>query len=233
MGSFAAVFLALISLQVADYPPATTIPWSTYAATHPERAEGFGPVVDDLEQHAPDTHPMRNEKDAGNWVHELTHQVQSDIRKEQPSGHNSFYIFGGRYLSLPEPNITLSQVGAEITESERGSRFNLYFQDQLRGWNTIPLYALDEATAYTNGFWYHVQMGEKSDTRKDGANEFARYGRAFIRTVRKHDPQYIRMKDLEAYVEWNARRVAYLTTLHDGGTPTPPIIRTIPNYILH
>lgn len=147
-------------------------------------------IVDDLESHATPGHPMRNERDVGNWVHELTHQVNCELRNKR--GGNCFYVLDNKYLWLPEPAVTLRQV---ITE-----RSDIFDADAIREWNNRPLYILDETTACTNGY---LQDPE----RKWGALKCVEHSKALVRAIEKHDPGYSHLQVLKEYVEWNENRV--------------------------
>jgi hypothetical protein len=74
----------------------STFQFNTFEPVRTVRT-GYGAIIDDLESHARPGHPMRNEKDLMNWTHELTHQVNSDLRQQHP-GCNCFYVFNDRYL---------------------------------------------------------------------------------------------------------------------------------------
>jgi hypothetical protein len=200
------------------------IPWSLAVKVRPDYTTGYGPVIDDLEQHVDGEHPMRNEKDPGNWAHELSHWVHSVLRKETKERDNCFYVGEGKYLRLPEPSTTLKQIAEEIPKDERGASYNLYFVEQRSDWNDVPLYVLDEACCYTTGLQYHVTSKTKDKRREEAAEEFVLYSQALVRAVEKHDPGYSHLDVLKDFVDWNARRVATLL-----GKETPEI----PDYILY
>jgi len=183
--------------------------------------QGYGWMINDLERHAHAGNPMRNESDPGNWVHELTHQVNSDIRVATRAHDNAFYVMKGRYVIFVEPNVTLKQVAKMVPEKDRGPIYHSYLVEQQRGWNREPLYVLDEATAYANGLQYHVTTHTKDQSRLDYANEFLAYTEALIRTIEKYDPDYKQLTELREYVEWNKRRVKTLTVEYNGGEPIP------------
>jgi hypothetical protein len=156
---------------------------------------------------------MRNRRDPGNWAHELCHWVNSLLRVD---GYNSFYVLGGRYLTLPEPKVTIEQVADNVPADQRGKGYKLYLVTMRRYWNNQPLYILDEATAYTTGLAHHVELGQKDNSRMMSANEFVVYSRVLLETVKRLVPSYVDMPDLEEYINWNAGRVASLTRCHNG-----------------
>lgn len=195
-----------------------SLTWSNYAEVRPGYTTGYGAVIDDLERHTSAGHPMRNEKDPGNWAHELVHQVNSDLRNV---GDNCFYVGGGRYMRLQEPNIKLADVANEVTE--RGPLYQLYLVERRRGWNNYPLYVLDEACAYATGLKYHVETGTKNEHRLKSAQEFLHYSAALVKAVEKHDSDYLQLGELRAFVAWQANWVNDLTREYNGETVEPEI----------
>jgi hypothetical protein len=183
--------------------------WQEAPIIRPNIETGFGELIDDLERHAQAGHPMRNKKDPGNWVHELTHQINSNLRKD---GKNCFYVFGGKYISLKEPNITLSQIKVKV----KGPLYQLYLVNQRRYFEHQPLYILDEATASTNALQYCIENKIKDNHREKCALEFIEYSKDLLRTVQELDPDYEDMEALKAYVEWNEERVQRLLGTENG-----------------
>lgn len=193
----------------------TTVPWSECKTIRPNFTTGYGKIVDDLEQHVVTTnHPMRNTRDPGNWVHELTHQINSDLRQQTREHDNCFYVLGGSYVRLMEPDLTLAQVAATIPYDDRGPNYSIYFNQMRHYWNQEPLYVLDETTAYANGLHYHVWSKTSDSWRMQSAKEFVVYTRWLVKAVEKYDPEYKQMDQLKAFVEWNARRVDSLVKQH-------------------
>jgi len=199
--------------------------FKTYPEVRPNlKDQGFGWMINDLERHAHAGNPMRNEDDPGNWVHELTHQVNSDIRCSTLAHDNAFYVMHGKYVIFNEPNVTLRQVAKMVPQKDRGVLYKGYLVEQQRGWNDSPLYVLDEATAYANGLEYHVSTKTKDQYRLAYANEFLRYVNALILTIEKYDPNYSQLDELREYVKWHTHRVKTLTDMYNGKNviPTPP-----------
>jgi hypothetical protein len=190
------------------------IKWEFYDSLRPDlEPTGFGPVIDDLERHATAGHPMRNRRDPGNWAHELSHQVNSQIREGR---NNGFYVLKNRCLVLPEPNFTLDKVADAVAKKDRGPSYNLYLIKMVRWWRDEPLYVMDEATAYATGLEYAVVAGHKDQSRRNSANEFVTYSRVLLETTKRLDSDYPELGVLEDYVNWNAARVSQLTNKHDG-----------------
>ncbi|RLB66429.1 MAG: hypothetical protein DRH04_09385, partial [Deltaproteobacteria bacterium] len=152
--------------------------------------QGYGWLINDLEQHTHAGHPMRNEQDPGNWAHELTHQVNSDLRQLTRANDGAFYWDHGEYCRLLYPNVTLAQVAGMVPRDKRGEFYHLYLIEMQRWWNNECLYVLDEATAYANGLQYHATTHTKDAHRLQGAKEFIDYSNALVAAVEKYDPDY-------------------------------------------
>lgn len=205
---------------------AVEIPWSTAEIVRPDVTTGYGAVIDDLERRVGANHPMRNEKDPGNWAHELTHYLQNDLRNVTKENDNCFYVGNGSYLRLPEPRLKLKQVADEIPPHERGEAYQTYFVSQLSQFPNSPLYVLDEACCFAIGVEHHRVTDTKDAYREARLLEFSAYCRALVRAVKKHDPQYKELPLLEAFVEWNLRRTDILlnvTVIVPPAPPRPPV----------
>lgn len=182
---------------------------------------GYGPVVDDVESYVLDnshSRNMRNHGDPGNWVHEMTHLINANSRNALQAKYklryNSAYILGGYSFSLPEPNVTLGQVAAEVPPGERGGAYKLYLEQQRRYFERESLYVLDEATAAANALCYQVNA-EKTDQHRAGLMlEWICYSNALVRAVEKHDPNYAYLDRLKAFVAWHNKRGGFLFEKH-------------------
>lgn len=170
--------------------------WQEAPIIRPNIITGHGSLIDDLEKHAHAGHSMRNEKDPANWVHELTHQVNSDL--------GGFYVFNGKYISMKSPNVTLSQVAKRV--KVKGPLYQTYFVQQQRHFEQQPLYILDEATAYSNALQYCIENKIKDDFRQKCVLEFVEYSKDLLRTVQELDPNYKDMEILKEYIKWNENR---------------------------
>jgi len=209
-------FFLLVSLASAQT-------WHEMDEVRPGYTTGFGYVIDDLERHSDGKHPMRNEKDPGNWAHELIHQLHSDLRLETPEVDNCFYFGKGAYVRLTEPRVTLRQVAALVPKDKRGASYNTYLKHQQRWWNNEPLYVLDEAVANATGLHYHVTTNTKDAKRLDMAQEFLAYTQALEQAVKKHDPNYAQLDQLEAVVKFHANWVASLVAEYNGEKVEPVV----------
>ena len=216
-----AILLIVIALVIASDLKAQN--FHTYPEQRSVKDQGFGPVINDLETHARKGHPMRNESDPGNWVHELTHQVNSDIRCATKANDNAFYVMDGNYFILVEPKVTLRQVATLVPKSERGMFYKTYLVEQQRWWNNEPLYVLDEATAFSNSILYHAMSGTKDATRVQAVQEFKVYVQALVKAVKKHDPKYTQLAELEEFVVWCDKRASTLLGLYNGDRVITPV----------
>jgi len=85
-------------------------------------------------------------------VHETAHGIHSDLRNEYQKKLrykcNAFYCLKGKAVILKDPNITIKNVTKYIPSNLKSYRYQLYFVDQLKNWNDMPTYILDEWTAY-------------------------------------------------------------------------------------
>lgn len=189
----------------------------------PDYTTGFGYIIDDLEQHTLPGHPMRNERDPGNWVHELTHQLNSDLREMTRANDNCFYLFMGEYVRLNEPRVTLKQVAALVPRGKQGAEYQAYLVSQQRYWNSEPLYVLDEMTAMTNALHYHFITGTKDEKRLSLVVEFIDYSDALLRAVEKYDPRYNQLGELRTFIKWSQRRSQAVIDSYNGNPPVPDI----------
>jgi hypothetical protein len=206
----------------ADYPRDDTVPWVKWTQPRPDFKSGFGPIIDDLESMSTGLdangrpHPMRNEADPGNWVHEMTHQINSDFRcivaRKTGQEYNSFYVLNGYALSLPEPKTTLAAVAALVPKAERGTEYQGYLVQMQGYWNNQPFFILDEASAAGNALWYQVANGKPDAQREKLATEWAVYSKYLVQAVEKTD--YEKIDRLRAFVKWNNARLRHLVKLH-------------------
>lgn len=200
------IYLLCCVIMLARVVMAAEVQWSTMVKVRPAYTTGFGPVIDDLEQHSDGRHPMRNENDPANWAHELTHQLNSDLRQQTREHDNCFYVFGSKYIRLMEPDITLRQVARMVPVEDRGDAYQTYFVDSLRWWNDEPLYTLDELCAYLAGMQYNASIGERDAYCEKLAGEFVVYSSWLVKAVEKYNPDYDQLGELRVFVEWSKRR---------------------------
>jgi hypothetical protein len=136
-------------------------------------------------------------------AHETGHGIHATLRnnkmretafKENISG---FFLGGGRYIYLYEPNIKLSSVSGYLPDSLKGRRHNLYLRDQTRYFETRPLYILDEYACYILGAKVCVDDLENNRFRNQpghdgvsGCFEFSIYAIALVKAIEDQDPDY-------------------------------------------
>jgi hypothetical protein len=82
-------------------------------------------------------------------AHESAHLLHADLRNARPSSRsNAVYLLGGKAAYVPEPKVRLSMVAPLVPKPVRGTRFNLYLVQQVKGWDDRSLYVFDEGNAY-------------------------------------------------------------------------------------
>jgi hypothetical protein len=218
-----------------DYPIDDSVNFAEWSQSRPNFAAGFGPIVDDLESMNDGTahsqtnapHRMRDEKDVGNWVHEMTHQINSDFRgimwTRTGVRYGCFYVLNRQAVSLPQPNVTLEQVATVIPKKFHDQFHKDYFTGpRLKYRDHVAnewiyersLNVLDEATAASNGLWYQVSNEKVDKHREHLARRWATSNQFLLVAVKKFDPDYAQMDKLEAFVGWTNRRLLHLADCH-------------------
>jgi hypothetical protein len=195
----------------------------TYPEQRAVKDQGYGMLINDLECHAKRGHPMRNEKDPGNWVHELIHQVNSDIRCKTRENDNAFYLLNNQYVIFEEPKVTLKQIAKMVHKSKRTDTYKGYLVEQQRYWNNEPLYIVDEATAFATSLLYHAMDGSKDEARYQKTLEFVYFNKVLLAAIKHYDPDYAQLEELEAYLKWHEDRVNNIIKLYfdEGEGPIP------------
>lgn len=137
-------------------------------------------------------------------AHETVHLINSYLRgKLFESGKrnfNAFYCGESQAIILKNPDIKIRHVLNFIPASLRGGRYNLYFLEQIKYWDDVPTYIMDEWSAYIRGAevgvedFYNNLPKEKSDI-VCGALEFSIYSVALCVATKNCDPVYWK-KDL-------------------------------------
>jgi len=218
-----AIVVALITTALLIGSQLKAQPFQTYPEQRCVKNEGYGMIINDLECHARAGHPMRNEKDPGNWVHELCHQVSSDIRCKTKANDNAIYLLNNHYVIFVEPDVTLKQVAAMVHKTRRTETWKLYLVEQQRYWNREPLYILDEGNAFAMSVLYHTMAGTEDPYRYTKAKEFIYFSEVLLKAVKYYDPDYAQLEDLEAFIKYQNNRVNNILKLYDyeGGGPVP------------
>lgn len=149
-------------------------------------------------------------------VHETAHGIHSDLRNEYQKklGYkcNAFYCLNGKAVILRDPNITIKNITKNIPKNLRSYRYQLYFVNQLKDWDDMPTYVLDEWNAYILGSecaLEDVQRGlenPKSDA-VSGCLDFSIYSIAMAKTVKELDPKYWEEHPkFKEFIKYNLKR---------------------------
>ena len=195
----AACFQVLILAQLS-FAQVETIPPVRYVS-----ADSFGQVVADIESRMePDyAQTYAEPSDLINWAHEGTHGLNSLLRNRLAPQGNAYYYLQGRAAILPsEPRTSLERVAENIPTEARGDRYELYLVTQRADWNDKPSYLLDEASAYCNGAWCLLELGQRAASDRslphdiEAVAEFQGYVAALWQTVQKDDPHFAHMREL-------------------------------------
>lgn len=132
-------------------------------------------------------------------VHETVHGIHSELRnlhyRMGMKKCNMFYCLKGRAVAIENPNITLTTIKKYIPPSLRSYRHELYFNAQLKDWNDVPTYVMDEWIAYISGGECAVQDFKNGLPKEDsdavsGCLDFSIYTVSFAIAVQKEDPDY-------------------------------------------
>jgi hypothetical protein len=215
--------------HTSDFARRNDIPWLVCEQPRPGFKSGAGEIIDDLESYTVAGHPMKNVADPGNWVHELTHQVNSDIRNRQTVKHkkpyNAFYLLNGYAVALPEPPTTIGAIARLVNSRDRGEGYKTYLVDSRKsrfgyeGWDKQPLYIMDEMTCFANGLWYHVRTKTKDAKRLSMVAAFQAYGTALMAAV--EPTKYKHKEVLRKFIQWSQDRADYLMALYEGKSFDP------------
>lgn len=149
-------------------------------------------------------------------VHETAHGIHSDLRNEYQKKLkykcNTFYCLKGKAVVLREPKITIKDVTKYIPPNLRSYRYQLYFVDQIKNWNDMPTYILDEWTAYILGSMCAVEDYEKGLQKPvsdavSGCLDFSIYSIAMAMAVKDLEPNYwIENPNLREFIKFNLQR---------------------------
>ena len=132
-------------------------------------------------------------------AHETSHGITSELRKYYSNlwktKLNVFYVLNGKCLILNESNTTMAQVIEYIPPILRSYRYNLYFVEQIKDWNDMPSYIIDEWNSYILGSMVAVEDYENNlpTDRADavsGCLDFSIYAVCLAMSVKDNDPEY-------------------------------------------
>ena len=132
-------------------------------------------------------------------VHETTHGINNELRNEYKKIYkknvNAFYAGNGKGIVVENPKIMMMDIIPNIPESLRGYRYNMYFTKQIRHWNDVPTYVVDEWSSYIAGAEcaiddFHRNIPQSKSDYVSGALEFSIYSVCLAITVKENDPSY-------------------------------------------
>lgn len=128
-------------------------------------------------------------------VHGINNELRNDYKKIYQKNVNAFYAGNGKGIVVENPKIMMVDIIPSIPECLKGYRYNLYFTKQIRYWNDVPTYIVDEWSAYIAGAECAVDDSNRNipSTKSDyvsGALEFSIYSLCFATTVKENDPNY-------------------------------------------
>jgi len=128
-------------------------------------------------------------------VHGINNELRNEYKKIYKKNVNAFYAGNGKGIVVENPKIMMTDIIPNIPESLRGYRYNLYFTKQIRHWNDVPTYVVDEWSSYIAGAECAVDDAingiatEKSDC-VSGSLEFSIYCAGLALAVKNNDPDY-------------------------------------------
>lgn len=132
-------------------------------------------------------------------AHETSHGITSELRKYYETlwktKLNVFYVLNSKCIILNESKSTMSQVIEYIPPILRSYRYNLYFVEQIKNWDDMPSYIIDEWNSYILGSMVAVEDYENNipQDRGDavsGCLDFSIYAVCFAMSVKDNDPEY-------------------------------------------
>jgi hypothetical protein len=128
-------------------------------------------------------------------VHGINNELRNNYKKEYRKNVNAFYAGNGKGIVVENPKIMMTDIIPSIPESLRGYRYNLYFTKQIRYWNDIPTYVVDEWSAYIAGAEcavddFNRNIPQPKSDYVSGTLEFSIYALCFAITVKENDQVY-------------------------------------------
>ena len=201
--------------------PTACVQWTSWAAQQPTIGQtAWGTQLIDIAQHLPASYGDQYwSDDAITAGHETTHGIQAHLRNyvaPQSIGYNAFYVLGNKAAIVAEPHMRKSDIKPHIVQALRGSRYQLYLEQQTE-WDDTPLYVFDEWTAYINGAEVGVGQVESNLYKGDwtdavmGPLEFTVYAIATAATIKDKDPTYYNSNmQFRCFPAWNIARAMQL-----------------------
>ena len=127
-------------------------------------------------------------------VHETVHGINNALSNSR-KGYRAFYCGHSRCLWVKEPNISMKDIIPHIPDILKEYRYTLYFVSQLKYWENVGLYPIDEWSAYIAGAecavddYKELGIDAKSDS-VSGCLEFSVYCAALAKAVKENDTAY-------------------------------------------
>lgn len=128
-------------------------------------------------------------------VHETVHEINS-ITSGKQKQHRALYIGKNYVLWLKYPKVTMTDIIPNIPTSVRGYRFRTYFIENIKHWNDVALYPMDEWSAYIAGAECSVDdynnriFAEYKEDSVSGSLEFSIYCLSLAMSIKEKDPDY-------------------------------------------
>ena len=141
------------------------------------------------------TKPFGNKHGRSTNAHETVHGINNAISNTR-KGYRAFYVGCCRCVWLKEPNLKMKDIIPYIPTILRGYRYHLYFVSQLKSWNDVSLYPVEEWSAYISGAecavddHLHNMLPKESADSVSGALEFSIYCTALAKAVKSKDLKY-------------------------------------------
>jgi hypothetical protein len=140
--------------------------------------------------------PFGNKHGRSTNAHETVHGINNAISNTR-KGYRAFYSGCCRCVWLKEPNhLKMEDIIPYIPNTLRGYRYTLYFVKQLKSWNNVCLYPVDEWSAYISGAECAVDdhmnnmLTQKNYDSVSGALEFSIYCTALAKAIKEKQPDY-------------------------------------------
>lgn len=140
--------------------------------------------------------PFGNKHGRTTNVHETVHGINNALSNSK-RGYRGFYCGMSRGLWLKEPDVTMIDIVPNIPDILKEYRYTLYFVSQLKYWQDVALYPVDEWSAYICGaecavddYTSNMLNDKNKSDSVSGALEFSVYCTALAKTVKEKDREY-------------------------------------------
>lgn len=168
--------------------------------------------------------------DRATQCHEATHFINREICQAETDGqmYGAFYVGGGKCFIVSEPKVIVAQVARLVPDSLRGQRFREYLSGSRSSRNALTI--IDEWTCYANDAQCTNELGLRSDGGLKRASEFSTFADILTEAIKRYDPQYGQLSDLEYFVQWQKHRVGRLASVNPAISIRPRLDFYAPNY---